>query len=46
MELQNFHTGATASNDDVTLEYLSDGAGAGPEAIESSREGAAADTEA
>ena len=46
MELQDFDTDATASNDDVALEDLSDGADAGTEAIERSRGDATADTEA
>ena len=46
MELQNFHTDATASNDDVTLEHLSDGADVGSEAIERGQGEAAANTEA
>ncbi|KAM0798467.1 hypothetical protein BDR22DRAFT_823316 [Usnea florida] len=45
-ELQNSETDATASNDDVTFEYLSGGADAGPEAIGRSRGDAAAVIEA
>ena len=46
MELRDFHTDATASNDEVTLGSLSDGADVGLEAIERSRGNAGADTEA
>ena len=46
MELRDFDTDATASNDEVTLGYLSDGPDIGLEAIERSQGDAAADTEA